>query len=1190
MFKTFFISELKYLFRQAPIYVYTLFFIFTGFLIVINTGANEIVYANSPFNVNQRLLGLGLLMSMVIIHFFNTTALRDFKYEFHEILFTTPLSKSGYFLGRFCAVWLMTTIPFLGAYLGYILGAQIGPFFGLADASRLGPFYVETFISHYLLIALPNAFIIGSIIYAISSKWKSTMISFAGIFIILISIIIAKVLASNINYQNIVLFIDILGDNVYNIETRYYSAVEKNTTPSVWSIQLLYNRGVWIGLSALVLYISYRAFSFKNQNKKVRKKQPIYEKSRAVFKQPAVTTLFQTKTSWHQFKSFFGIHFSSIFKSITLKIILICSLIVFIIILRSPQNRLGFSSYPFTYRIIDGINSSSTDLFFTIMIIFFSGELIWRDRDVKINEVMDATAHSSLFSAMAKALSLLTIISIIHLSYIGLGILYQLINSYTHIEIDIYILSFLYDAFPKYLIYSCIVVLIQALLQNRYLGYFVSILILFAWDPVLNWLDISSNMLHIAGRPSITYSDLNGFGPGLKGVLWFNAYWVLFSLLCLFLAGSLWSRGSKKSLFKRFKSIRKQIPKNYRASIMATISIWLLVGDYVYYNTQVLNPYLSTDAQTQIVVNYEKRYKKYEHILLPKITDIKYAVDIFPSQRNVDAKAIITLTNENLNPIDELHFVLNDDWETEFTIPNSRLITEDVIYRIYKLDTSLQPGASIQIKIDAKYRTRGFENNRGETSIVNNGTMISNRDFVPFIGYQDRFELRGNSIRKEYGLSEKPRVAKLTKEVSENHMKNALGGRTSEFFNAETIISTSSDQTAIASGSLIKQWKKGNRNYYHYKTDTTAVNGHIFNSGRFEIAKQQWNDVAIEVYYDKKHPKNIQRMLDMVVHSLTYYTKNFGPYYHKHFRIIEVPRYVAFGGAASTGGAMLYSEAAGFIMNIEDVTKNNRVDAVVAHEISHQWWAHQITGANLQGRAMLHESLAEYSTLMVLKEAAKTPVQMQQFLENDHELYLSGRSRESLYESPLYKVEHQTYVSYGKGSIIFYALQDYIGEEKVNEALKNFIKAYGYKKPPYPSTLAFLDYLEPQIPDSLKYLVDDSFKKIVLYDNLLTGATYKKLKNGKYSVTMDIESNKIKVDSLGNETNVNINDWVDIGFFLDENETKLYHQKRIKIHKRLNKFTFELDTLPVKAAIDPRHLLIDKNYDDNIRVISEINN
>jgi len=221
MFKTFFISELKYLFRQAPIYIYTLFFVLSGFLLVINTGTYEIVYANSPFNVNRRLLGLGLLMSMVIVHFFNTTALRDFKYEFHEILFTTPLSKSSYFLGRFCAVWLMTTIPFLGAYLGYILGAQIGPFFGLADASRFGPFYVETFISHYLLIALPNAFIIGSIIYAISSRWRSTMISFAGVFIILILIIIAKGLVSNIDYQNIILFIDILGDNVYTMYGPY---------------------------------------------------------------------------------------------------------------------------------------------------------------------------------------------------------------------------------------------------------------------------------------------------------------------------------------------------------------------------------------------------------------------------------------------------------------------------------------------------------------------------------------------------------------------------------------------------------------------------------------------------------------------------------------------------------------------------------------------------------------------------------------------------------------------------------------------------------------------------------------------------------------------------------------------------------------------------------------------------------
>jgi len=275
---------------------------------------------------------------------------------------------------------------------------------------------------------------------------------------------------------------------------------------------------------------------------------------------------------------------------------------------------------------------------------------------------------------------------------------------------------------------------------------------------------------------------------------------------------------------------------------------------------------------------------------------------------------------------------------------------------------------------------------------------------------------------------------------------------------------------------------------------------------------------------------------------------------------------------------MPYSEAIGFVIDIKDKSKNNIVDVVIAHEIGHQWWAHQVVGANMQGSTMMSESLAEYSALMTMKSISETPMKMREFLKYDHDRYLQGRSDEIVKEVPLYKVENQAYIHYGKGSVILYALQDYIGEEKVNIAMKNFLEEFRYQKPPYPSSHDFLKHLELQVPDSLKYLITDWFKEITLYDNRIRNASYRKLDNGKYAISIDIESYKIKADSIGNEVKVKIDDWVDIGFFLDNAEEKLYHQKRIKINNQNTSFTFELDSLPVKAAIDPRHILIDRDY------------
>jgi aminopeptidase N len=198
---------------------------------------------------------------------------------------------------------------------------------------------------------------------------------------------------------------------------------------------------------------------------------------------------------------------------------------------------------------------------------------------------------------------------------------------------------------------------------------------------------------------------------------------------------------------------------------------------------------------------------------------------------------------------------------------------------------------------------------------------------------------------------------------------------------------------------------------------------------------------------------------------------------------------------------------------------------------------------------------------------------------------LRGRSGEREKELALYKVENQSYIHYGKGSIILYALQDYIGEDKVNSSMKSFLEKYRYKTP-YPTSLDFLRILESKIPDSLSYLIDDWFKEITLYDNRLKKANAKKLENGKYEVKIQIEASKIKADSLGNEIEVNLNEWIDIGVFSDIDEKELIYQKRVKIDDSLMNFTMVVDTIPLKAGIDPRHLLIDRVFDDNIKAIT----
>ncbi|WP_411766669.1 M1 family aminopeptidase [Winogradskyella sp. A3E31] len=1190
MFKTFFISELKYTLKQPMVYIFMFILALMEFFATVSDnvqigGAIGNVYRNSPYTLTLHISIFCIFSLLMAVAFFNNAALRDHNNEFNEILFTTPLSKPGYFFGRFFGALLVSTLPLVGVFIGMLVGTYMNSIFGWLDTERFGPFSLDMFLNNYLLFILPNMFLAGTVIFAMANKWKSTVISFVGGLVIIVAYIISGSLMSDVDNETIAGLSDVFGINTYSIETKYFTPAEKNTVSPGFSGLLFQNRLIWTAVGIIILLISYFSFSFKQKNKKIKVKKEKEALRITSIQVPKLNPSFSNKTSWLQFKSFFYTNFLSIIKSITFKILFLFCIIILVADLSGGFEYFGLQSYPVTYKLIDSIKDN-TDIFLIIIVIFFSGELIWRDRDYKINEVVDATAHTSFISMAAKSLSLICVASILNIFFIGIGIIYQLLNGYTRIEVDVYLLDFFYDNLPLFTTFAGVTILVQVLSKNKYIGYFVAILILLVWEIILSILNISSNMLDVGGGGQIQYSDMNGFGPGLKSRLWFNLYWVLFAVLALLMAGALWNRGSKSSLLTRIKTARQEVPKSYRTLIISAVAIWLVVAGFVYYNTQVLNTYRSSDATEKLAAEYEKKYSKYKDVTSPKVTSAKYYIDIFPEKRNIDAKAEIELTNTSDKAIDSLHFYRQENWDTDLIIPNAKVVYEDSTYlfTIHKLSPPLQPGEKITMTVNNKYVTKGFSNGRGNTSIINNGTFINNGTILPTMGYNNGYEINDRNTRKKYDLPEKERTPELTPGVTELHMGNYISNGQSDFIDVETIISTSKSQIAIAPGSLIREWDDNGRNYYHYKTDTPSLNFYSFISADYKIAKRKWNDVNIEIYYDEKHDVNVETMLDAVESSLKYFTENFGPYYHKQARIIEFPRYSTF--AQAFPGTMPYAESFGFITNLEDESGNNVINYVVAHEMAHQWWAHQLIGAYMQGSTLLSEGFSQYANLMNLKNMTQDPMKMRDYLKYDHDRYLSGRSGERLKELPLYKVENQGYIHYGKGSAILFALQDYIGEEKVNRVMKNFLEEYRYNAPPYPSSHDFLRHLEPEVPDSLQYLITDWFKEITLYDNRLKEANYKKLDNGKYEVTLEIESNKVKSDSLGNETKTPINDWIDIGFFMDSEEKKLYAQKRMKFNKEHTSITVQLDSLPVKAAIDPRHILIDRVYKDNIKSLS----
>ncbi len=1188
MFLQIFKLELKAALRSPMVYIFTFIFALMCFLAVVSDnviigGSIGAVHKNAPHIVSTFTGILSLIGVLFAVAFFNNAALRDYNNQFDEIIFSTPLSKGAYFFGRFLGAWVLALIPLIGVYIGVSLGAWMAPIFDWVPAERFGPTPWEAYFNSFLILALPNMLFSGSLIFGLAQKWRSTIVSFVGALLIIIGYSISGALLSDIENVDLAALADPFGIRTYSVEMRYATTVEKNEEAIGFSARMVQNRALWASVSIAVLLLGFWSFSpQKNPSRRKLKKVKADEDSQtAVISKPRVIQVFEG-TFGSQFLSFFKDAFRSIVKSNVFQILLAFSMILLIVDLINGFEYFGLKSYPLTYKMVDAISSSS-GLFMIIILVFFSGELVWRARNAHIDEVVAATPHHSFSQLLGQFFALISAASILYFTFVITAILAQLIQGFTFIEIELYLGEYFFEQLPNFMVFAGINLFLQVLINQKYLAYFISILVLILIDVLWTIFDVQSNMVSPASKPSLFYSDLNGYGPGFEGAMWFNAYWILFALLLLFLAGPLYYRMKLQGMKARLRQAKLIFRGSYRSFTLVCAALFGLMLAWLYYNTQVLNDYQTADEAEEWSANYEKKYKHYQDYPNPKIKAISYAIDLFPQERKVAVLANMTLRNETRQIIDSLFFLQSKDWQTKIDGALAEAwFDEEFQFKAYALNKPLAPGEELKLKISNVLEHHGFENGRGNTGIIENGSFLNNSQILPGLGYQDGAELGDRNTRKKYGLAPKQRMPKLVRDTClEPCMVNYLSDGLSDWVAVETVISTSADQMAIAPGRLVEKWNTEGRNYYRYQVDQPSQNFYSFISGRYQVAKRKWKDIDLEVYYDEKHDYNIERMLDAIQKSLEYYTENFGPYYHKQARIIEFPRYATF--AQAFPGTMPYSEGFGFITNLEDEDGNNVVDAVIAHEMAHQWWAHQEIPALMQGGTFLTESFSEYSSLMVMKQNS-SPSQMREFLKYDMDRYLRGRSGEVEKELALLEVENQGYIHYGKGSVILYALQEMVGEDSVNAALSSFLKEFRYKEPPYPNSLDFMRHLEPRVPDSLQYLLEDWIRKITLYDFRLEDLTQVEAAD-QFDVELSFKSYKYHADTLGTETQAELNEWLEIGFYADAEQEDLVHSEKVWVDKEEQSFKFRLSERIEKVVLDPRRIYIERVIKDNVKSV-----
>ncbi len=1191
MFKEFFTLEVRNHLKQPMVYIFfallaLLTFMATyadGFTIGGSTGN---VNKNSPFVIAQYTVVLGTFGILIITAFMDFAALRDYKHNYHQILFSTPVRKAAYLFGRFFGAYLVALLPFLGIFVGIMLGS-IWP--GV-NTDKVGPFLPSAYLASFLTFVVPNTLFLGALVFLLAVRFKNTTASFIGAVVVFVAYLTATSFLSDLDNETVATLLDPLGISAFDVLTRYWTVAEKNTLAIFPTGTLLLNRLLWIGVGVLFLALAYVSFSFADRARrsKSQKKEafdnPIIPKLAPL---PPARVRTDRSAHWQQFANQVKMELWGTLKSSSFIIIMFIALANAIANLWYVAEGSGNTiNYPVTYEVTENLEGS-LGLFLMIIIVYFSGVMVWKERDAKMDGFFDAYAYPSWVLYLSKVVTLTGLVIAIQLLGIAAGLVTQLVLGYRDIDLSLYFTEFFAINLPYLLMIIILSVLIQSLVKNKFIGYALVIGFIIVNGPVLrNVLDIRHNLLIFTQSPNYTYSDMNGYGPFAAGVFWFKSYWLLFCGFLVVLSLLFWVRGKETSLKARLRIARQRFNPAVRNATLAIAALWVLVGGFIFYNTNILNDYVNPETIKEIQADYEKQYKRYQGTAQPRIKAVSYEIDLEPYQRNVYAQATVTLKNLTGQPIDSLHLNYTNDGIRlrEVELPTATLAMDDdrLGYRIYRLSPALAPGDSLTMVVRSAYESRGFENEVSLEQITQNGTFFNTHYFMPTLGYNKDAELSDRDDRQDHDLPPRDRMASIDDTTS---YRNNYIANDADWIRMETTISTAPDQVAVAPGSLVKEWEADGKRYFHYQLDKSVLHYSAFISARYEVLRDQWNDVDVEIYYHPTHDYNVERMAEAVKASLAYYGKQFSPYPHAYARIIEFPRYQTF--AQAFPGTMPYAESFGFIENLEDDDSKDVVLATVAHEMAHQWWAHQVIGADVQGATMLSETMAEYASLMVMKQQ-KSEKSANEHRRYEVDRYLRSRGAEELKEVPLWLVEGMGYIHYQKGGTVMYALQDYIGEEKVNQALRDYAQEVAYQEPPYTTSRDLLAHFRAVTPDSLQDFVTDLFENITLYSNRTEEATYKPLDNDRYQVDFTTVSEKFYADSLGAESEVPVNDWIDIGVYTEDQAGKdsLIYVDRRKITQRENTFSVVVNHQPTKAAIDPNALLIDRVPDDNEKKVS----
>ena len=1135
----------------------------------------EDFFLNSPFAVAKTTVFGSLIWLLLAAPIAGEAGARDVATGMHPLTWTSPISRTEYLTGRFLAALVLNALLLLGVQAGILLAV----YWPGVDGALIGPFRPASYLTSYAFIALPNAFVATAIQFAFAARSGRPMASYVGsLLLIFMGFFVASILFFRRGFGTL---LDPIGIRFIVEElSRSWTTIEKSTRLLELEGALLRNRLLWLGIGAGTLAFTWQRFRFAHRtgsswlSRLMRRREAhapvpaaIGITASAPIAVPQVPRTFDVAIRTRQTLATAWASFRAIATSRAGLALLAAIPLMTVPVVLDQMTSSGVPLLPKTVLVLNELTAPvsaelSRWVIVPLLLVFFAGELVWREREASMGEITDAMPGPEWVPILGKFLGLGLVLVAFTAFQMTAGILAQAILGYHDFEIGLYVKILFGLQLSEYLLFALLALVVHVLVDHKYIGHLVAI-IAYVFIALASLFGVEHNLLIYGAGPWWSWSEMRGFGPFLGPWLWFKLYWAAWALLLAVVAKLLWVRGRESGLATRLRIARHRFTRATVWTASAALVLILTLGGFIFYNTNVLNEYLSASDIAERHAAYERRYGQYARIPQPRLAATTLHVEIRPDQRAVDIRGTYRLVNRSAVAIDSVHVATAADVETgevQFDRPAARVLADEALgHRIYTLETPLQPGDSLRLDFDVHVAPRGFRENGVDASVAANGTHFT-AGWLPAVGYQRSRELISATDRREHGLAERPLIPSL-------HDADARTDRGTPIA-FEAVIGTDEDQVAVAPGTLRRTWTESGRRYFHYSSEgpVGAGLGYAFFSADYALHEATWNEVTIRIFHHPTHTAHLERMLRSIRASLDYYTKHFGPYPRRYLSVVERP---GTGTGMHADAGMITHEEGFVFWSPRDASEGLDLPfAIVAHETAHQW---TVPYAPVEGAPVMSESLAWYHGMRVVEEMHGR-AQLRRLLRFMRQPYPYAPIRRG---EPLLR-GLDPYMSYRKGPFALHALSEYIGVDRVNEALRRLLENHRPADAPLATTLDLYRELQEVTSDSLRYLLHDLFEVNTYWQLETERATAVQTEDG-WQVTLDVRARKMVFDSAGVETEVPMDEWVEIGVFAAGNPgdplNEPLYVRRHRIRSGAQTITVTVPRMPVLAGIDPYHVL-----------------